>query len=113
MPFINVKTNVSINKENQEVIKEKLGVAIKIIGKTESWLMINFEDNQKMYFRGDGDKSLAFVEVDLYGSSSDDAYNKLTGEITSILGDNLNIRPDGIYVRYNEIRNWGFNGSNF
>ena len=48
MPFINIKTNVSISKESEKQIKSKLGECIKLIGKTENWLMINIEENQKM-----------------------------------------------------------------
>ena len=53
MPFINVKTNTTITNESELKIKSQLGEAIKLIGKSEAWLMINFEDKQKMYFRGD------------------------------------------------------------
>jgi len=113
MPFINVKTNTSINKENELKIKSDLGEAIKLIGKSESWLMINFEDNQKMYFKGSNDDKMAFVEVDLYGAASRSAYNSMTEAITEILNKELLIQPDKIYVKYSEVENWGFNGRNF
>jgi len=113
MPFINVKTNTSISKESEIKIKSQLGDAIKIIGKSESWLMINLEDEQKMYFKGDNSAKIAFVQVDLYGSASRSAYNSMTEVVTEILNKELQIQPDKIYVKYSEIENWGFNGSNF
>jgi 2C-methyl-D-erythritol 2,4-cyclodiphosphate synthase len=113
MPFITLKTNKSISKESEVNIKSKLGEAIKIIGKTESWLMINFEDNQKMYFRGESSFDMAFVSVDLYGSASKSSYNLMTEEITNILKDELEIESDKIYVKYGEIENFGYNGRNF
>ena len=113
MPFINVKTNASINQENELKIKAQLGEAIKLIGKSESWLMINFEDKQRMYFRGDNSSNMAFVQVDLYGAASSSAYNSMTGAITESLNKELGIEPDKIYVKYSEIKNWGFNGGNF
>jgi len=112
MPFINVKTNASINQESEIKIKTKLGEAIKLIGKTESWLMISFEDNQKMYFRGENNFDMAFVQIDLYGRASSSAYNSMTDAVTEILNKELDIKPDNIYVKYNEIENWGYNGSN-
>lgn len=114
MPFINTKTTVKLSDDKCESIKKKLGKAIEIIpGKSESWLMVSFEDECKMYFKGRNDKPLAFVEVKIFGKASRDVYNSLTGEITNILHDELNIQPDCIYVKYEEVSNWGWNGSNF
>ena len=112
MPFINTKTNIAISKEKEENIKSKLGQAISIIGKSESWLMVNFEDNSRLYFRGDNTEPMAFVTVDLYGKAGSTRYNQLTSEITSILNDELGIDGDKVYVKYSEIENWGWNGNN-
>jgi len=112
MPFINVKTNASINQESEIKIKSKLGEAIRILGKSESWLMINFEDDQRMYFKGDNSSKMAFVQVDLYGSANEKAYNDMTASVTKILCEELCITPDKVYVKYSEIENWGYNGSN-
>lgn len=114
MPFINTKTNVTISKDKEEVIKQKLGKAIELIpGKSESWLMLSFEDQRSLYFKGQSDKAIAFVEVKLFGSASKGAYNKLTAAVTDILKEELGIAPDQIYVKYEEVSNWGWNGSNF
>ena len=41
MPFISTKTNVTVTKEKETQLKERLGQAISIIpGKSESWLML-------------------------------------------------------------------------
>lgn len=113
MPFINVKTNISINKEKEEIIKSEIGNSMNIIGKTENWLMMNFEDSQRMYFGGNDEGPIAFVEVNLYGGAGKDAYNKLTARITDVLNCELQILPNKIYVKYFETGSWGFNGSNF
>ncbi len=114
MPFISTKTTVIINPEKRDAIKTKLGKAIELIpGKSESWLMLSFEDNCPMYFKGDKDKPLAFLEVKIFGKSTADAYNKLTKEITEIISEELGISPDCIFVKYEEVSTWGWNGSNF
>ena len=112
MPFINTKTNISISKEKEEIIKSKLGKAISILGKSESWLMLNFEDNSRMYFRGENSFPMAFVAVDLYGRADSARYNSLTNEITTIFNEELEIDKDKIYVKYSEVDNWGWNGNN-
>lgn len=114
MPCIETKVNVKIPKEKEEAIKAKYGKAIELIpGKSESWLMVTFEDEAKMYFKGSNDGGIAFVEVKLFGKASADAYSKLTGAITDILNEELGISPSKIYVKYEEVANWGWNGNNF
>lgn len=114
MPYISAKTTVEINNEKRQTIKTKLGKAIELIpGKTESWLMISFDDNNDLYFRGSNEKPLAFVEVKVFGQASKDAYSKLTSAITDIMNEELGIQPDCIYVRYEESDFWGWNGANF
>lgn len=114
MPYISTKTTVNVTPEKREAIKKKLGKAIELIpGKSESWLMLSFEDNCSMYFKGSNDKPLAFVEVKIFGQASESSYDKLTKEITGIIDGELGIRPDCIYVKYEEVSTWGWNGSNF
>ncbi|MDF2541255.1 MAG: hypothetical protein K0S47_973 [Herbinix sp.] len=114
MPFINTKTNVEISKEKEIILKEKFGKAIELIpGKSEQWLMVSFEDKGSLYFQGKGDCPIAFVEVKLLGSSTKEAYEKLTGELTDIIKSELDIAQNQIYVAYEELKTWGYAGSNF
>ena len=44
---------LEISAEKEEAIKQKLGQAIAIIpGKSEGWLMVGFEDEYTLYFKG-------------------------------------------------------------
>lgn len=114
MPYINTKTTVAISLKQREAIKQKLGKAIELIpGKSESWLMVSFEDNSIMYFKGSNAKPLAYVEVKIFGKATADAYRNLTKEITNIINAELSIQPDCIYVKYEEVDTWGWNGNNF
>lgn len=114
MPYINTKTTVTLTESKREVIKQKLGKAIELIpGKSENWLMLSFDDDSTMYFKGSNEKPLAFVEVKIFGKASSDAYGKLTKAITDIMKEELEIQPDCIYVKYEEVSTWGWNGNNF
>ncbi|MCM1577372.1 MAG: phenylpyruvate tautomerase MIF-related protein [Ruminococcus sp.] len=113
MPFINIKTNASVTKENAENIKSALGSAITAIpGKSESWLMAGIEGDYALYFKGT-DEPAAMVEVQIYGSPSGGAMSELAGKITEIVSDSLGVPADRIYVSYMCTENWGWNGSNF
>ena len=114
MPFINSKISVKITKEQEEIIKKKLGKAISIIpGKSENWLMVGFEDGYNLYFKGEKFEKIAFVEVKIFGHASSNDFEKLTKEICNIYEEVLGISKDKIYVKYEEVSQWGWNGSNF
>ncbi len=112
MPFINTKVNVSISQEQEQTLKTQFGQAITLIGKSEPWLMLNFDDNCKLWFKG-SDAPAAIMEVSLYGKASSAAYDALTGRLTEILSSVLSVPSSRIYVKYSEIAYWGMGGSNF
>ena len=114
MPYINVKTNQQIADDTAESVKAQLGQAITAIpGKSEGWLMVGIEDNYDLWFAGEKIEKGAYVAVEIYGNASSDAYNRMTGEICTILGDELDIPADRIYVKYQGVADWGWNGHNF
>lgn len=113
MPFINVKTNVSVTPDIANDIKTKLGLAITAIpGKSEGWLMVGIEPDYLLWFRGTNEPA-AMVEVSIYGGASHNAKSTLTSHITGLLTDELGISSDRIYIKYFETESWGWNGSNF
>lgn len=113
MPFINTKYSGDITPEQENAIKTELGKAVSIIGKSESWLMVGFEPKCDLYFKGEKSEKIAFVSVDLYGGASKSAYEQLTAKICDILGENLGVPADKVYVKYSPTENWGWNGGNF
>jgi len=114
MPFINSKISVKITNEEKCIIKTKLGSAIELIpGKSENWLMVGFEDEYSLYFKGEASEKIAFIEVKIFGITSKEVYSKLTGEICDIYNEVLGIPKDKIYIKYEEVSNWGWNGVNF
>lgn len=114
MPYIRTTVSKSLTAANKESLKSKLGEAIALIpGKSEAWLMLAFEDNVDMYFKGDGSQDYAYVEVSLFGSASDAAYDRLTAALSDIINEELGIDRANIYIKYEEAEHWGWNGSNF
>lgn len=114
MPFIDSKVTVKISQEKEENIKKKLGQAISILpGKSESWLMLGFEDGYKLYFKGEKCEKAAFVDVRVYGGANSQAYSQLTAEICRIYEEELGIPSSSVYVTYQGYSDWGWNGGNF
>lgn len=115
MPFINSKVSFTLSKTQEEEIKTKLGKAIELIpGKSESWLMVGFEDNYTLYFKGEKSPKIVFVEVKIFGRASKEDYDKMTAEISRIYKEVTGVPEDKIYIKYEEVTTaWGWNGVNF
>lgn len=114
MPFIHTRTNCPITPEQEEKLTAALGSAISLLpGKSEQWLMLQFEDRCRMHFRGKGDEKIAYVNVKVYGGADAGSYDRLTGKITALLREHLAIAPDHVYVSYDETEHWGWMGENF
>ena len=114
MPYIRTTVSKELTESNKENLKTKLGQAIALIpGKSEAWLMLAFEDKTDMYFKGDCSQEYAYLEVSLFGSTSDAAYDRLTAALSEIVNEELGIARENIYIKYEEAEHWGWNGVNF
>ncbi len=112
MPFINLKTNIKITEDREDILRKELGEAITVIpGKSEAWLMLGFQDEMKMAFRGDA-SPLAMIEVDIYGKADPTYYDILTRRLCDITSATLSIPGERIYVKYSEVDHWGYDGEN-
>lgn len=113
MPFINVKTNISVSDEQKVQVKSAMGKAITAIpGKSESWLMVGIVPEHCLYFKGT-DEPCAMVDVDILGTASSNYLTELTEEICTALENILEISPSRIYVKYSSTADWGWNNRNF
>lgn len=113
MPFINTKYTGSISEQQEQELKAAFAKAAGKIGKSENWLMLGFEQNSTIYFRGEKPQKAAFVDVSLYGNASSSAYDAMTADICAALNKTLEVPADMVYVKYSPTDNWGWNGGNF
>ncbi len=114
MPFINSKVNVPISDAQQQEISDGLiAAASEALGKGESWVMLGFEDNCRLYFRGDKDTPTAYLEVSIFGSENRSAFDAFTAKACDVINKVLGVPKDRIYVKYHAVSSWGWNGGNF
>lgn len=108
MPFIDVRTSGTLSAEQETAVKAELGKAISLIpGKTESGLMIQLTDGCHMWFGGEQQGTIAFVNVMLYGSASAESYKKFSDSVIPMLEDKLG--ADKVYLKFEEVSNWFWN----
>ena len=113
MPFIDSKVTVKLTEEKKNSVKTRLGQAISILHKSETYLMVGFEDEYDLYMSGKRLEKGAYVSVSLFGNASSDDYEKMTGAICDILQEELGIPGEHVYVTYHGVNDWGWNGRNF
>lgn len=108
MPFIDVRTSCPISAAQETALKEGLGQAIALIpGKSEASLMMQFTDNCRLWFSGQQEGPIAFVNVMLYGSSTKDAYQRFSGAAIPLLEKELGAKT--VYLKFEEVPNWFWN----
>ena len=113
MPCISTKTNVTISSAQEDKLRSAIGKAIELIpGKSEKWLMLEFEGSKAISFAGTTE-ACAMISTDVYGHADPEQYAGFTEKITDIVSSELHIPPDRIYVAYSQTEIWGWAGRLF
>ena len=113
MPFIHVRTSGKISEKQKQELKTDFGRKIELLpGKTEQWLMIQFEGECGLFFQG-SDQPCALLDIAVYGSAGSGAYGNLTRALSGDIERVLGIPASRIYVKYAETQYWGWDKENF
>ena len=113
MPFINAKFSTPVSHEKETALKTALGDAITLLGKSERYLMVEIQDNRRLYFGGDNSAPIAFFDVSLLHSAPKASYEKLTARLCDIAKEIMDVDGENVYVKFEETENWGYNGFMF
>ena len=98
--------------EQEVELKAGMGKAIEHIpGKSEEYLLLEFEDNCRLWLRGKNEEPIAYIEAAIFGNEPHYGYDAFTAEVTNLFSKVLNIRPDHIYIKYEDIIAWGVQGT--
>ena len=90
MPFIDSKVTVSLSENQKESLKDELGKIIdEIPGKSQKFLMLGFQDNFPLYFKGEKLDYGAYIEVKLFGRATEDSLNRLLERFVTYIKRNL------------------------
>lgn len=100
--MIEAKVTMELSAEKRDILKAEFGKAISIIGKPESYLMINLVDKQDLYFDGNKLDKGAYVEVKVLGNVDGGSSDKMTSKLCEILEKELGILGNAVYISY-----WG------
>lgn len=111
MPFIKAKVNRPISKEQEVILKSRMGKAIELVpGKSEKYLLLEFEEESRLWLRGDNTVPIAYIEAAIFGNEDHAGYTEFTAEVTRIFLDVLGVNPENCYIKFEDITAWGVNG---
>lgn len=111
MPFIKSKVSCGISEQQEKELKKRMGKAIELVpGKTEEYLLLEFEDNSRLWLRGSNEEAVAYIEAAIFGNEPHYGYDALNAEITKAFNEVLGIAQDRIYIKFEDITAWGVRG---
>ena len=111
MPFIKAKVSCPVTKNQEAELKRRFGKAIELVpGKSEEYLLLEFEDNCSLWLRGEQDEPIAYIEAAIFGNEGHYGYDAFTAEITEAFSAILGIQPERVYIKYEDIMAWGVSG---
>ena len=113
MPYINAKFSTPVSPQQELQLKSALGEAITLLGKPERYLMVEIEDERRLYFGGRSDSPIAFFDVALLHSAPRASYEKLTRRLCEIAKDVMDVDGGNVYVKFEETENWGYDSFMF
>lgn len=113
MPLIQLKTTAELTPALRDELTSDFGKMMAEAGKPEAFLMIEFEEGADLRFGGKKPENAALVEMKQVGDLGRDVYLCLTKTATRILNERLGIDPQSIYITYQPVDDWGWNGTNF
>ncbi|WP_407382352.1 phenylpyruvate tautomerase MIF-related protein [Ruminococcus sp.] len=113
MPFIHAKFSGTVSPGKEVEIKTALGEAITLLGKSERYLMVEIEDQRRLYFGGSNSEPIAFFDVSLLHSAPRQSYEQLTARLCEIAKEHMGVDGSNVYVKFEETENWGYNSFMF
>ncbi|MGH8476523.1 MAG: phenylpyruvate tautomerase MIF-related protein [Methylococcales bacterium] len=114
MPYLQIKTNQPIDARTGQQLLERASARVaQALGKPERYVMVEVSHNPTMLFSGTAEPC-AYVELKSIGLP-DSQTRELSHIICSLLGTELGIAADRIYIEFMDVprKFWGWNGSTF
>lgn len=114
MPFVQARISKDLSDSEKTALQKELTAIIKDeLHKPAGFIMTGIEAGYDLWL---GDNKLdngAMISVQQFGSANRDAYNAITKRICDYLNTSLGTPSDKVYVTFQSINEWGWNGQLF
>ena len=114
MPYIEAKLSIELNDSQKDELQAKLVQAVSsAFSKPNAYIMTNIEDEKSLYMGGKKVEKGAYIEVKALGTVTKPSCQTATKTICDILTNNYGLNGAQIYITYQPVDLWGWNGSMF
>ena len=114
MPYIEAKLSIELNDSQKDELQAKLVQAVSsAFTKPNAYIMTNIEDEKSLYM---GDKKVekgAYVEVKALGTVTKRSCQTAKKTICDIVTNDYGLEVILVYITYQPVDMWGWNGSMF
>jgi len=108
MPYIRLSVAKKIEPDVEKKLVKGLGEALsRIPGKDPCWTMVEVNDGLKMYFGGEKQEDMVFVDVKYVSKFEYHKKKDFTIAAFDTIHEILGTRKDRICLTINEYSNWG------
>jgi len=114
MPYLNIQTNVTMDDSKQQALLEKASQTVaSILGKPESYVMVNLDSGNAMLFAGN-DAPLAYLQLKSLGLPETQT-STFSQTLCELMQTELDIKPGRVYIEFSspERYMWGWDGGTF
>lgn len=114
MPYLKINTNQSISiDQQQDVAKKASSMTAQMLGKPESYLMVEVNTERTMIFN-QTDEPLAYLELKSLGLPEDKT-SHFSAELCALIKTELDIDPGRIYIEFTNAERhlWGWDDRTF
>lgn len=112
MPLLQIKTNVKVENINS-IAQQASQLAAKILGKPESYVMVNITDESTLIFAGSNEPC---AHLKLKSLGIDESQTAIYSEILCrFMAEKVNIPASRTYIEFSnpERHMWGWNNRTF
>ena len=114
MPFVQARISKSLSDSEKTSLQKAITAIIQDeLRKPAGFIMTGIEDDYNLWL---GDNKLdngAMISVQQFGIANRDAYNAITQRLCDYLKTALGTPSDKVYVTFQSINEWGWNGQLF
>ena len=114
MPYLSIRTNVTVAEADQQAVLAEASRAVAgALGKPERYVAVDLEAAVALRFGGD-DAAAAVLILDSIGLAPADA-PRISAALSSFMEERLNVPADRVYLRFASTPRemWGWNGGTF
>lgn len=114
MPMVDSRISVKLDESQDALVHEALTqAAASALGKPAMYVMVQVQDGASLWMGGKKLEQGAYIHVRSFGSISRNAAESFAAKATEFLASKLGLDPAGIYISFEGISLWGWQGSLF